>query len=54
MELTQNNVLNVERKPGTANRLVPLSSVCSERFDILEANVEFWHLEERCTIRMTS
>jgi len=23
MELTQNNVLNVDRKPGSANRLVP-------------------------------
>jgi len=27
MKLTQNNVLNVDRKPGSANRLVPLSSV---------------------------
>jgi len=32
MELTQNNVLNVDRKPGSANRSVPLSSVYSERF----------------------
>jgi len=27
MKLTQNNVLNVDRKPRSANRLVPLSSV---------------------------
>jgi len=25
MKLPQNNVLNVDRKPGSANRLVPLS-----------------------------
>jgi len=29
MELTQNNVLNMNRKPGSANRLAPLSSVYS-------------------------
>jgi len=27
MELTQNNVLTVDRKPGSANRLAPLSAV---------------------------
>jgi len=32
MELTQNNVLNVDRKPGSANRLVSRSSVYSKRF----------------------
>jgi len=32
MELTQNNVLNVDGKPGSANRLVPLSSDYSEHF----------------------
>jgi len=32
MELTQNNVLNVDRKPGSANRLAPPSSVYSKRF----------------------
>jgi len=32
MELAQNNVLIVDRKSGSANRLVPLSSVYSERF----------------------
>jgi len=32
MELTQNNVLNVDSKPGSANRLAPLSSDYSERF----------------------
>jgi len=32
MGLTQNNVLNVNRKPGSANRLAPFSSVYSERF----------------------
>jgi len=32
MELTQNNVLNVDRKPGSANRLAPLSSAYSKRF----------------------
>jgi len=42
MELTQNNVLNVDRKPGWANRLASLSSVYSERFR-REANVEFWY-----------
>jgi len=30
--LTQNNVLNVNRKSGSANPMAPLSSVCSERF----------------------
>jgi len=32
MELAQNNVLNEDRKPGSVNRLVLLSSVYSERF----------------------
>jgi len=32
MELTQNNVLNMDRKPGSANRLAPLSTVYSEHF----------------------
>jgi len=41
MELTQNNALNVDRKPGSTNRLPPLSSVYSEQ--LKEANVEFWH-----------
>jgi len=31
-ELTQNNVLNGDRKPESANRLAPLSAVCSECF----------------------
>jgi len=31
MELTQNNVLNVDRKPGSANRFAPLSSIYSKQ-----------------------
>jgi len=45
MKLTQNNVLNVHRKLGSANRLVPLSSV---------ANAKFHFRGRGCTFRMMS
>jgi len=32
IELKQNNALNMDKKPGSANRLAPLLSVYSERF----------------------
>jgi len=54
MELTQNNVLNVDRKPGSANHLAPLSSVYSERFRRWRQMLSIDTLEEGCTLRMTS
>jgi len=52
MELMQSNVLNACRKPGSANRLVPLSSIYSERFRRKRQTLNFDTLEE-CTLRMT-
>jgi len=57
MELTQNDVLNMDRKPGSTNRLVPLSSVYTERLRRYRQMLSFDTLEEGsqgCTIRMTS
>jgi len=46
MELTQNNVLNVDKKPGLANRLAPLSSIYSKRFRRYSQMLSFNTLEE--------
>jgi len=51
MELTQNSVLNVDKKPGSANCLAPLSSVYSERFRRQRQILSFDTLEEGCTLR---
>jgi len=54
IELTQNNVLNVDRKPGRRIVWAPLSSVYSEHFRRWRQMLSFGTLEERCTLRMTS
>jgi len=46
IELTQNNVLNVDRKPRSVNRLVLLSTVYSEHFWRKRQMLSFDTLEE--------